>query len=125
MRPSLYADDLGLVLPEALSDESVARLSEFLLKLEGLQRVLPRRCPDCHGLGYENYLADTEWPDGMLTQEPDQRSHPPCEGRGWLYPDPPDWWERSSSGRVWIRQWEQHCRTSWRAMCILGDDSTT
>ncbi len=115
MRPTLYAGD---------HDEGNHATI--------LNRVLPLRCPhpDCKE---GRIMVTGPCPDQKPYDNADGfeisclvlhwvgADHNICDGRGFLYPDPPDWWERSSSGRVWIRQWEQHCTISWQAMGILED----
>jgi len=112
MRPTLYADDiLGVREGERRPWED---------ELEILARVLPLRCP-----------CDTQ-PTSIK---------PPvdCDGRGWLYPDPPDWWEDLIMNDEFLRreyteerrrdmldtmteEWHKQLRNVWRAMGILEED---
>ena len=97
MKLTLYAEDV---------ENAAVSKAVWAKGLDSLQRILPTRCPR------ENETNPAE-PHGCAT----------CERRGWLYPDPPDWWGRGTpedyegSGR----RWEAHCWDTWRAMGILEE----
>ncbi len=109
MRPTLYADTLLVNAEEhngmLLFDNDAA---------DALIAILPLRCP-----------CDTQ-PTSIK---------PPvdCDGLGFLYPDPPDWWtagwvdeiaadmERRNPGTM-KAEWEVHLRQTYRAMGILEED---
>ena len=49
-----------------------------------------------------------------------------CGGLGFLYPDPPDWWEEMWNQTFLGKEvaddaWEQHCRTTWRVLKVTED----
>ena len=97
MRPTLFADHV----PDDFRTDS-----EWLMNmreaLRVLKPILPRRC----------YLLPVEdhWDECR-----------PCEGRGWLYPEPPDWWGLDPDDGQNQKVWESQCRVFWRAMGILED----
>ncbi len=74
----LYADDSDL--NQWYGDDAI----------EAVEKILPRRCSDCDSTGH--FLANSEWSG---TKEERLRCTgylcSACEGRGWLYPDEPDW----------------------------------
>ena len=107
-------------------------------------RILPRRCPLCspyaesHGVGWTMQTKAIIWKNGKLDGAYGEMTVgcPRCggdwgttnggtPGRGWLYPDPPDWWMDLWLAPHWAydRQkfWERHCRDTWRAMGILEE----
>ncbi len=110
MRPTLYVTDI----PDNLEvvGEVVPALNGAI-GLRSLKRILPLRCPSppCHDGELHIYDGDgDEW--RIVSKEDD----PLCEGRGWLYPDPPYWFMEDSSDWHWMT----YCETTWRAMGIWG-----
>ena len=98
--PTVFADDLT-------GDGRISDDETWEYQDKYLERVLPRRCP---GKDDRGYLCGHE-----ETLEVNL-----CETRGWLYPDMPDWWGLNPDDDQNQAVWESHCRTSWRAMGILG-----
>ena len=91
--------------------KNIAWLEEIADKLEQFSRILPTRCPLNH--------PPVESP--VLCVE--------CEGRGWFYPDPPDWWGReidhvTISDEYQQNLWALRLEPIWRAMGILKDHSS-
>ncbi|KKN73808.1 hypothetical protein LCGC14_0397570 [marine sediment metagenome] len=62
--------------------------------VSAVARILPRRCP-------------CQLPEPVEEGERDED----CGGRGWLYPDPPDF--------RYEFEWGTFCKYMWRAMGIL------
>ncbi len=96
MQPTQFADDYD---------------ADFAL--DALERILPRRCPELasHDLRYSAT-------GGCYNDL--------CEGRGWLYPDPPDWWGLGAEGVTISDEYQRHLWASrleaiWRAMGILEE----
>ena len=79
-----------------------------------LARVLPRRCDGCHGTGV---WTETAWSlvDTMTDPEPCEEG---CDGAGFLYPDPPDWWDLD-----WYEpDWDGFCELVWRVLGIVDTE---
>ncbi len=120
MRPTLYADDVE-VSPVAMGEAAQAA-----------RRILPHRCPhpDCKE---GRIMVTGPCPDAKPYDNADGfeisclvlhwvgADHNICDGRGWLYPDPPDWWDVWSSYDETLVDdtWQQHLRFVYRAMGIL------
>ena len=71
--------------------------------VDRFERILPTRCPD--------FFEDIHYGMGDDCE---------CEGRGWSYPDMPDWWYEPAE---WEREtpWKAFCKDMWRTMGILED----
>ena len=88
MKPTLYADDLDGYFGEAI---------------EAIVRILPVRCPahvetsGDYGAGFEIACED-------------------CDGRGFGFPDMPDWWGVLVDGFGAEGKWHRHCEDTWRVM---------
>lgn len=86
MKPTLYAEDVA-VYPTDWEDVGL-----------DLARILPRRCPArTHGATANNCICGK---DGC---------------RGWLYPDPPEWWP----GTFPYVEWPEHCHRMWQLLGIV------
>jgi hypothetical protein len=83
--------------------------------------IRPRHCEEgCDGTGRTMYDDGTTTPD------------PYCDGLGFLYPDPPEWW----GGTAWwkdlvhdfnrkpfhISEWEAFCVAAWRVLGVVEVD---
>ena len=111
--PTLYADDLDYL------DSAV---------VDTLKRILPIRCPHpkCDD---GKVTVGAPCPDDLNRSNADGPQvscgvyhletvdHDTCEGRGWLFPDMPDWWyEPADCERE--TPWKAFCKDMWRAMGI-------
>ena len=96
----LYADHI-----ENASVEKAA----YAAGLDALARVLPRRCPGFKHLNGEWYLCQAN--DGASPCGG-------CDGRGFLYPEAPDWWDMIEHDGDLLNNWERHCARTWQAMGI-------
>ncbi len=117
MRPTLYANDIPDDL-QVVGD--VVPALNGAIALRNVKRILPLRCFDSKAC---DPLNDDEFGVG----------HQECDGRGFLYPDPPDWWTAGYVDEVAATMeqqhpgtlkglWEEHLRETWRAMGILEED---
>ncbi len=100
MKPELYAEDIH-------ENDAWAYV---------LIPILPRRCltDDCREGGLYDEYQGREGPYGV--------GDPVCGGRGWLYPDMPDWWEPDTRERIRVSYWQDHCDDTWRAMNITNSN---
>ena len=90
----LYAD--------TVEQQASNKLYALRKSLDVLARILPWRCGNCEGTAV---------------------SCPACEGRGFLYPPMPDWFEAHffpDTGQA-EEAWQFHLETVWRAMGITED----
>ena len=93
-RPTLYANDV--------ENASVPKAT-WAAGLDALALILPRPCGPCRGYGQWCHLHNVaqddpkhDYPDCDLAQDCKN-----CDGRGFLFPDPPEWWwENIASGSV-------------------------
>ena len=110
MRPTQFADDY-----------------EADAALDALERILPLRCPSDDFL---QPLLDALPPHTSKCGEGCQ-----CEGRGWLYPDPPDFWEIAAKWKQpphyeqtflpHPERWHYLCWAVWRQMRIVEYGTST
>jgi len=114
MRPTLFADHV----PDDFRTDS-----EWLMNmreaLRVLKPILPRRCRIGNDVQGYNDCSGSVFVIEFIDSDPTPGPHPECEGRGWLYPDPPDWWPWDKAEAP--KRWEGHCDAMWRAMGILED----
>ncbi len=95
MKPSLYAPTTKEMWPR---------------HRDAMNRILPTRCPQ----GDDGKIAYHQGSDGYV------EDCPFCEGRGWLYPPMPDYWDHNHDSES-IFGWNFFCREVWRAMGILDE----
>jgi hypothetical protein len=134
---NLYADDLqatvdrvgeelasfGADALEKLVPEKAAGLVRYLEDMRDVLDaaastvpLLRRRCDCTHQDGAMEGLDG--WPV----------SHDKCGGRGWLYPEQPDWWHkrdfcnRSAMCRKSEEAWHHYCDLTWRVMRLYQDN---
>jgi len=98
MKPTLYAEDV------------LVMASQHLLSFPepfDVTRILPRRCPN------PQFYSR---PQDCTT----------CDGLGFLYPDPPEWWmtERDLDDQLnpAERTWRWFCDDVWRVLGIVEVD---
>ena len=107
MKPTLYADDI---------DPTVARGGIPVRPYKFLMPILPRRCDNCGARG--------KGLDGHVVRDCDI-----CDGRGYLYPETPEWWDWDWDGMAHMGNhfyrasaiedtWQLHLQGMWRAMGI-------
>ena len=124
MRPTLYANDTSFHCEGKDASEQFKTIRMVRqAQVKAVRRVLPRRCPNELCVDGENRAV------GYLCGD--------CDGRGWLYPDPPAGWPKGqlvNDGLTdeWMdgwrfkpsdSEWESLCMTVWFAMGILEDES--
>jgi len=77
-------------------------------------RVLPRRCPGLDAMPSDHVRCE-------------------CDGLGFLYPDPPDWWYQDilqsismpNEGQLQVnirQEWEIFLHDAWRVLGVIEDD---
>ena len=105
MKPTLFAEDV--------ERQASNKLYALRKSLDSLALILPRRCSGCH-----KCKPNEAW------GQPTSINYQNCDGRGWLYPDPPDipyyaaWKQDEASMALWRRTLEH----VWRAMGITDED---
>ena len=94
MKPTLYAEDIR--------DKPPARMAQLGDVLA--DRILPRRCPD-----------------GEKVLGRHMPNHLQCDGRGFLYPDPPDGKPVVRFGPIYV-PWVDWCESVWVRLGIVEVD---
>ena len=77
------------------------------------------KCPDCDGRGFTFSLLANEHGEVEERIGSDPRQCLRCDGHGWLYPDPPEWWWKDymQAEKTWARSaWESFCDRMWRVL---------
>lgn len=101
MKPTLYAEDV------ATSSGGAP-----IRALQAIVRTLPRRCP--------NTRCVDGWDSTDTALFPNGRDCMSCDGLGFLYPDPPEWWPPSKAAL--IRWREEQVPMMWRVLGIVEVD---
>ena len=108
MRPTLFAD--------AIPDEIHSERKYWMNAREALRvlkPILPKRCGRCLGEGRSMEATEEFGPETLERCDT-------CEGRGWLYPDMPDWWAEDWNPPDLM--WRRQCTYTWRVLGILEDE---
>jgi hypothetical protein len=115
MKPTLFANEVDGDDPSA---------EEYDAILDAMRRILPKRCPDCEGTGKDDICSKDGFHTGSEGKCEYNTPDPTCEGRGFFYPDMPDWWDKEpytswgSQHTNWQEAWEGMCDDTWRAMGV-------
>lgn len=78
----------------------------MVVDVSAIQRV---RCP----YGYVRGPDSTQVWTGHEGPGSDECGH--CDGRGWLYSDPPEWWTGIPEVDT-VGEWEWFCELTWRVL---------
>ncbi len=117
MRPTLYADDRNEAEFQTWMPDGTLNFDHGKYNYERAQvldRVLPLRCPNIEDADHDRL--------GCFD----------CDGRGFLYPDQPDWFDDTWNNLQYdggpptmapSDLWPELCEQVWRHMGILEDDS--
>lgn len=113
MKPTLYADDLNSLNGHC---GNTAIRFERCFGID-LARVLPRRCENCDDRGRCNGKAFRHSIHIMNIHD----CHT-CDGLGFLYPDPPDWYGANSTHpERRIRNWRNFLHQVWHVLGIVDE----
>jgi len=106
--PTLFADDITATLESRDIDAAESSWDA----IDAVMRILPRRCPGeevvGHKAGHDECASRIGCP-----------GCPICDGRGWLYPDMPDFMIDAILPQAAYNDWHDLSETVWRAMGIL------
>jgi hypothetical protein len=111
---NLYADDLT---PDPGWEVVTIPHSHQVAAIDAVRPLLRRRCPMSDGKGHHPR------PAGQTADLEGEYTCAMCEGRGWLYPEQPDWWEggRILAPTIRAYSWEEWCDGMWRVMGLYQE----